>query len=415
MTSIVDVILAPAQGAFFYDDQAAIRQGRTRDGAGYGGAPLTPGFAAVRVPAAALGIGLLLSTGAVAWGDMVSVQYSGAAGRDPLFQPAAIAALVRGVLAPRLIGRPAAYADASAAIAFADHNGRRLPIAVEYGLSQALLQAEAMASQLTVAEVVAQLHDLPLPTRPVPIFAQSGDDRYDNVDKMIMKRVDLLPHGLINAREKFGPEGAAFLDYVRWVAGRVRALGSDDYQPVLHFDVYGWIGLGIGLDPLAVAGFCARVAETVPGWRVNIECPADYGSIDAQIEHYARIVEAVDARTDAVAIVADEYCNTLADIRRFCDARAGHIVQIKTPDVGSLFDTALAIRYAKAAGIGAYCGGSCAETDLSARTCVHVAVATQADMMLAKPGMGVDEAITIVGNEQARLIAAMQAKAAARA
>ncbi|MNP84581.1 Methylaspartate ammonia-lyase [compost metagenome] len=50
-------------------------------------------------------------------------------------------------------------------------------------------------------------------------------------------------------------------------------------------------------------------------------------------------------------------------------------------------------------------GGSCAETDLSARVSVHVAVAVQADMQLAKPGMGVDEAITIVSNEQSRLLA----------
>jgi methylaspartate ammonia-lyase len=44
---------------------------------------------------------------------------------------------------------------------------------------------------------------------------------------------------------------------------------------------------------------------------------------------------------------------------------------------------------------------------------VHVAVATQADMMLAKPGMGVDEAISIVGNEQSRLLALLQRNAAA--
>jgi methylaspartate ammonia-lyase len=407
MTSIVDVILAPALGAFYYDDQAAIRQGRGQDGLAYAGAPLTPGFAQVRMPAAALGVGLLLSDGQMAWGDMVSVQYSGAAGRDPLFDPVAIAALVRDVVTPRLIGRTAGAARATAAAALA---GQRLPIAVEYGISQALLQAEALARCLTMAEVVAADLGLPPPHQPVPIFAQSGDERQINVDKMILKRVDILPHGLINAREKFGPDGAAFLDYVRWVAARVQALGPADYRPVLHFDLYGWIGLGIGLDPQAIADFCARVADAVPGWRVHLECPADYGNRAAQIGEYARIVDAVDRLTDRVAIVADEYCNTLEDIIAFCDARAGHIVQIKTPDVGSLFDTADAIRHAKAHGIGAYSGGSCAETDVSARACVHVAVAAQADMMLAKPGMGVDEAITIVGNEQARLLATIAAR-----
>ena len=45
------------------------------------------------------------------------------------------------------------------------------------------------------------------------------------------------------------------------------------------------------------------------------------------------------------------------------------------------------------------------ETDTSARVAVHVAVATRADMLLARPGMGVDEGVMIVANEQSRLLA----------
>ncbi len=412
MTSIVNLIVAPAQGAFFYDDQAAIRAGRTRDGAAYLGTPVTAGFPAVRIAAQALSVGLVLSDASIAWGDMVSVQYSGAAGRDPLFDVAAITTLVHEVLAPRLIGRPADTARANCAAAFAANAGARLPVAVEYGVSQALLHAQALVHGVTVADVICADFNLPLPTRPVPIFAQSGEERQTNVDKMILKRVDILPHGLINSRQTFGDGGAVFVDYVRWVAQRVRALAPADYQPVLHFDVYGWIGIGIADDPAQIAGFMAHVADQVPGFRLHIECPADYGSTQAQIDNYARIVAEVDARTDRVAVVADEYCNTLDDISRFCEARAAHIVQIKTPDVGSLYDTASAIGLAQRHGIGAYSGGTCAETDLSARTCVQVAVACQADMMLAKPGMGVDEAISIVGNEQARLFATLRARRA---
>lgn len=57
--------------------------------------------------------------------------------------------------------------------------------------------------------------------------------------------------------------------------------------------------------------------------------------------------------------------------------------------------------------MGAYVDESCAGADLSARGAVGVAVATRADMMLAKPGMGVDEAISIVGDQQSRLPATL--------
>jgi len=407
---IADVLLAPGRGAFFYDDQAAIREGREQDGVSYLGAPITPGFAQVRQPSTALSIGLVLEDGMVIWGDMVSVQYSGAAGRDPLFDPAKIEAICRQVLIPRLVGLDAVQGAANCSTALAFTGSGRLPLAIEYGASQALLKAEAYTRRITLAEAVAEWLGLPPPTEPVPIFAQSGDERRSNVDTMILKQVDVLPHGLINSAEKFGREGQVFSDYVAWVAQRIGALGAEGYHPDLHFDVYGWVGLGIGTEPRKVAEYIARVAERVPDYILNIECPVDYGNRAAQIENYAAIVEHVDALADNARIVADEHCNTLDDIEAFIAARAAHVIQVKTPDVGSLLDTARAIVAAREAGIGAYSGGTSAETDESARACVNVALAARASMMLAKPGMGVNEGITIVGNEQARTLATIRAR-----
>ena len=53
--------------------------------------------------------------------------------------------------------------------------------------------------------------------------------------------------------------------------------------------------------------------------------------------------------------------------------------------------------------------------DVSARACVHIALATRAERMLAKPGMGVDEGVMIVGNEMARTAALAAARGGARA
>ena len=106
-----------------------------------------------------------------------------------------------------------------------------------------------------------------------------------------------------------------------------------------------------------------------------------------------------------VEIVADEWCNTLEDIIYFADNKAGHMIQIKTPDLGGMNDIAEAVLYCKKKGIGAYQGGTCNETDRSAQVCVQVAMATQPDQILAKPGMGVDEGYMIVYNEMQRVLA----------
>jgi len=405
---ISDVFLVPAQGAFFYDDQLAIREGVVSDGFVYQGSPRTPGFSTIRMPAEALSIGLLLSDGVIVWGDMMSVQYAGAAGRDPVFKTDTIMALTLEVVVPRLKGLGvSSFADACTASLTME--GKRLPLAISYGVSQALLQAAAHANRCTMAETICREFSLPVRAEPVPLYAQSGDQRHINVDKMVMRHVDILPHGLINSREKFGPKGEIFLEFAKWVANRARTLGGDAYRPTLHFDVYGWIGLEFGLAPKDIAAFIARAADALRPFQLNIECPADYGSTQRQLEGYADIVCELQGLGSTARIVVDEHCNTMEDIENFAKLRAAHIVQIKTPDVGSITDIIKAVLDCKAHGVGAYVGGSCVETDLSARVTAHVAVATQADMMLAKPGMGVDEGVCIVGNEQSRLLAVLRA------
>ena len=90
-------------------------------------------------------------------------------------------------------------------------------------------------------------------------------------------------------------------------------------------------------------------------------------------------------------IVADEWCNTVEDVRDFIAADACHMVQIKTPVLGGIQETVESVLYCKAHGMEAYQGGTCNETDVSAQCCVHLAMATHPKQMLAKPGMGFDE------------------------
>ena len=83
--------------------------------------------------------------------------------------------------------------------------------------------------------------------------------------------------------------------------------------------------------------------------------------------------------------------------------------------LGSLDDAIRGIQLCRRYGVGVYLGGSCTETDQSARILVHIAVAAQVDMMLAKPGMGVDEGYVIVGNEQLRLLSMLRRRIGADA
>jgi methylaspartate ammonia-lyase len=66
-----------------------------------------------------------------------------------------------------------------------------------------------------------------------------------NTDKMIMKEVDILPHGLINnVEDKLGDQGQILKEYVKWLKERIIHLRKNEsYAPILHIDVYGTMGL----------------------------------------------------------------------------------------------------------------------------------------------------------------------------
>ena len=55
-----------------------------------------------------------------------------------------------------------------------------------------------------------------------------------------------------------------------------------------------------------------------------------------------------------VKIVADEWCNTYRDIVDFTDAASCHMVQIKTPDLGSIHNIVDAVLYCNSHSMEAY-------------------------------------------------------------
>jgi methylaspartate ammonia-lyase len=99
----------------------------------------------------------------------------------------------------------------------------------------------------------------------------------------------------------------------------------------------------------------------------------------------------------------------------FAAARAADVIHVKTPDLGGVNNTIEALLHVRRVGLAAYCGGTCNETDRSAQVTAHIAMACGAAQVLAKPGMGVDEGMMIVGNEMARVAALVGARRSAAA
>ena len=462
MTRIVQVLTVPGAGAGWYEDAAALQAQRLSPGERFTAPPVTPGFRAAREVAEALSVGLVLDDGRVAWGDCVAGAAGSAPGGAGLFRADGGRSTIEQVVAPVLEGetldsfrelaatidlleeavevvRPASPASSpvlsspkelsrrdlltapgrllQAARGEPDHAEpvtirRRLHPAVRYGLSQALLRAVAMDRGVTMAEVIASEWDLPRPDAVIAIHARSGGGRCYEVERMMARRVASLPHDLPGGNpDSVGLDGSGLTRYIRWLKERSQVLGGQDYQPAIHMDVQGTLGriydnqLGRMLGQLyaweLAAGPCL----------LRIENPVIMEGRDEQVETLRALREYVDLRKMKVQLVAGAWTNTLEDIRAFVDGRAAHMVQIKMPALGSMHNTVEAVLACKAIGLGACLGGSRGETDVSARASAHVALATRPDLLMAKPGGGVDEAISLVQNEMARCLAQIELRA----
>ncbi|NLA78322.1 MAG: methylaspartate ammonia-lyase [Erysipelothrix sp.] len=408
---IKDVICSAGVTGFYFDDQRAIKNHGVVDGAMYQGAPITPGFHAIRQKGESISVMLVLEDGQIAYGDCAAVQYSGAGGRDPLFVAETYIDIIEKYIKPVLVGEKLDSFRRLAVVVDSLMNpetNTQFHTAIRYGITQALLDGVAKSKRQLMVEVIADEYDLEISETPIKIFTQSGDDRYLNVDKMIIKEAAVLPHGLINhVPSKLGEHGEILLDYITWLRQRILDKRLNDaYHPIIHIDVYGTLGMIFDLDHMVA--YMKKAEAAAHPFELYVEGPMDVEDKDLQIKHMQKLRSKLEAHGSKVKIVADEWCNTLGDIKDFVDAKAGHVIQIKTPDLGGINNTIEAILYCKAHGMLAYLGGTCNETDRSSQISVHIALATQPDQMLAKPGMGVDEGYMITYNEMARTLALLK-------
>ncbi len=406
---IKKVLLTESYTGFFFDDQQAIKNGALNDGLFYLGKPVLEGFTAIRQKGEAISIQIILEDGTVGYGDCAAVQYSGMGGRDPLFLASEYIPFLEKEIVPLLLKENLtefkSLAEKYDRILI---NGTRLHTAIRYGITQAILSVTANLYKVTMAEIVRkEYHIEDTVYLPVPVFTQSGDDRYTNVDKMIMKEADVLPHALINNVDtKLGRKGEKLIEYVKWLHDRILSHKvKDDYFPTLHIDVYGTIAVAFDNDINKMIDYLLVLEQVAYPFILRIEGPIDTGNRETTMQFLKDLTSRLNQAGSTVEMVADEWCNTLEDVKYFAENQAGHMLQIKTPDLGGVNNIIESILYCNQYGVGSYCGGTCNETNISAEVTTNIAIACNAKQCLAKPGMGVDAGLMIVKNEMNRVLA----------
>lgn len=396
---IESVRVLPGIGGHWINDQMAVQTGARADGYFFEGPTSSPAFPAVRSPSVAYLICLDLEDGQTAYGDCTTVANAGCAGR-PMPLAADGIETVQNVLRQGLEGRTfeGFRAAAGALQAMPLPESMRLP--VEYGVTQALLAAAALANRCQMVDVLCREYGRPRPTRGPGFAGSCGGSWESNVDKAIVRGLDMFPQSAIQSRA----ECERLPEYAAWIAGRIRKLGAQGYQPDLHFDFHASLGRMLGNDEDRILDYLATICERAGGLTVFFEDPMLSESPAEARERMGSLRARLDARLPNARLIADEWANGPGNVRAFAASGAAHAVQIKMPDNGSLLTTIDAIEGCQEHGTLAYLGGSCNETDISSRASIHVGLAFGAWRMLTKPGLGFDEGLMIMTNEVSRTL-----------
>ncbi|GLS36551.1 methylaspartate ammonia-lyase [Mesorhizobium tianshanense] len=403
---IDSVVCSGGRSGYFHIDFAAVKAGAVADGFIYRGNPETPGFVNIVEPADAVSIMLILEDGQVAFGDCCDVVFAGVSGRDPLFRSSEGLIQLEGAVTDRLCGQPLSEFRRLAK-EFDDFalGGQQLPVALRYGLTQAILHAVSLNHKETMAEVLAREYQTSVSTSPIAISVSCEPHNTLQLDRMILKRPEILPHTYFTDIEsEIGWNGEKLLEHIREISSRVAAIGGESYRPTLHFDFYGLLGDMFAQDIGMVSALIGRAAEAAGSLQLLVETPVLERTREGQIERMKTLRRELQISGINVGIIADDWCNNLSDIRAFCDEKAADYIQIKMPDLGGINNSMEAVLYCKQHGVGAFLGGSANETDQSARISVHVALASKPDFIGSKPGLSGDEALMMQTNEMARTL-----------
>ena len=404
---IIDINYFPIVAGWYCDDKQALEQGFVKSEYYLmTGNPITKGFKKVREVGTGLGVSIKLENQRVYYGDGTSVTYAGAGGRDQLFRYEDYAEYCLSVLNKLLLNKDTDdFLDICSDFENKDNlNGSHT--AIRYAVSSALLEASSAALNKTKASFICNQFNLPKIDKNIKYMIQGGSDWYNTVDKAIYHRVDAFPHALLHSVEDdFGPEGEILSEYAKWIKQRIKDHKVEpEYAPIFHFDCYGTIGRAFNNDIEKISEYVISLEKTINPFPLQLESPIEMKSKNEQIQIFAHLRESLRIKGSKTLIVADEWCNSLNDISDFIESEAVDMIQIKMPDLGSITQSVKAVMNCHANGVKAYLGGSCNETELNAKNAVHVAIATGAEQILVRPGMGIDEGYSIMKNEETRTL-----------
>jgi methylaspartate ammonia-lyase len=272
---------------------------------------------------------------------------------------------------------------------------------VRYAVTQAVLNARALAEKRTPVAILCTAFDLPAPKKRVPLHAALLMRQNHAAARLLYHPIQSL--GLtIDPANSVAELGAAGVDTQRAIRELKSAVelvdvafylsASGGYGELLKNDIGKILGSAFGLETAAKPQ------------QLYLEDPLIMPSRDAQIKKLGDLRAYFKIRRMRTKMVGRAYVDSMEAVRAFVvDKPCVDLLWLDPLQLGSLHNVIVAAKLCREWGVGVIVGGSSAETILSAHTAAHLALAIQADLLFAKPATQVG--IAALHNEMARMLA----------
>lgn len=398
------VLTAISWGSYYFEDITRIRRDLIPVSDRYHTETTHDSYPRVRTPAPAVSIGLQMADGTVAWGDCVPVSFSGKSGRALPKDPAALAQWLQQDLGPWFTGRKIeSWLELETAFLkdFGD-----IPAFVRYGVSQAMVGMVAAATKRSFWRIFAEDLQLKTPDVRIPLHGSCGGDWGDTVDRMLARGLAFLPQGQFEClEEQIGSDGK---NLIAWIHDFKARAARFNYTPTVTLDFHGALDELCNSNLVRVADMIQSLIQAAAPHACHIESPllaADFQTFKTRISELKQILMDRGFKAPSFRLVADEWANSVQEMKVLSTAKAVDGIHVKMPDVGTLSECAEAVRILRDAGTFTLLGGSCTETMNGAKCTAHLAMVARPDAVLVKPGMGFDESFAYLDGEMAKVLA----------
>jgi methylaspartate ammonia-lyase len=194
---------------------------------------------------------------------------------------------------------------------------RPLHPSLRHGVSVALLGAAALATGVTMAEVLASAYDLPRPATAATLHSRIGTRTATTV--ACAHRVASLGTSWPgdDPVAELGRNGEQLQRYVRRLAHYLESTAGAAYRPVIHLDLGGGFGPLYDDNAGRILGALAGLEQATSPYPVRVVDPVRQHDQDAQIEKMAELKEYLRLRQMSLELAAHTFVETPADALTF--------------------------------------------------------------------------------------------------